>query len=391
MDAKERVLKTINLEEPDRVPSFEISIDNLKVYEYYGLKYGYQGSGDLLKKTYDLLKGDTALLKKFIDKSSKVADSLTPGIELCVKAGIDLYSLYLTNYPIQFLREGYIEDVGAIKHIKKNPSDNMDILYYMGGYFKNFEDYQVFPKLDPNDPKREEVYKAGKALEEKYKGKVCIMPSFCGLLESAWQCFGLQIFSKILARPKEIKQIFDDRGKFQVELIKRIIEWGEDGLVLMGDDYGFKNGLLMHPRNYHKYIFPWLKKLCDTAHKGGLKFVLHSCGDILPILKEIINCGIDAIHPIEPTTANPDYNIFKLYEQYKDQITFIGNVSPQDLADKSSEDIEGYIKDLIKKLAPGGGFILSSGHSINPAVKLENFLTMHETLKKYGKYPIKVD
>ena len=391
MDAKERVLKTINLEEPDRVPSFEISIDNLKVYEYYGLKYGYQGSGDLLKKTYDLLKGDTALLKKFIDKSSKVADSLTPGIELCVKAGIDLYSLYLTNYPIQFLREGYIEDVGAIKHIKKNPSDNMDILYYMGGYFKNFEDYQVFPKLDPNDPKREEVYKAGKALEEKYKGKVCIMPSFCGLLESAWQCFGLQIFSKMLAHPKEIKQIFDDRGKFQVELIKRIIEWGEDGLVLMGDDYGFKNGLLMNPRNYHNYIFPWLKRLCDTAHKGGLKFVLHSCGDILPIFKDIINCGVDAIHPIEPTTANSDYNIFKLSKQYKDKITFIGNISPQDLTDKSSKEIEGYVKNLIKKLAPGGGFILSSGHSINPAVKLENFLTMHETLKKYGKYPIKLD
>ena len=391
MDAKERILKSMNHEEPDKVPSFEIAIDNLKVYEYYGLKYGYQGSGDLLAKTFDLLKGDTALLKKFVDKSSKVADTLTPGIELYLKAGIDLFSLYLSNYPVEYTREGIIDDVGRVMHFKKNPADNMDILYYMRGHFENFEDYESFPKPDPDDPKRESVYKAGKSIEEKFKGKIYAVPSFCGLVESSWQCFGLQQFSRMLARPKIIKKIFDERGKFQVELIKRLIDWGEDGLVLMGDDYGFKKGLLMAPSNYHKYVFPWLKRMCETAHKGGLKFFLHSCGDIISIFEDIINCGVDAIHPIEPTTANPEFNIFKLHEKYADQITFVGNVSPQDLADQPPAVIKIYVKELIDKLAPGGGFILSSGHSINPAVKLENFLVMHETLKKYGRYPIQVN
>lgn len=391
MNAKERIIKAINHEEADRVSSFEIAIDNLKIYEYYNLKYGYQGSGDLLRKTYDLMKGDTALLKKFIDKSSKVADTLTPGIELYLKAGIDLFSLYLTNYPVEYTREGIIDDVGRVMHFKKNPNDNMDILYYMRGHFENFEDFESFPKPDPDDPKRESVYKAGKVIEEKFKGKIYVMPSFAGLLESSWQCFGMQQFSRMLARPKIIKKIFDERGKFQVELIKRLIDWGENGLVLLGDDYGFKKGLLMAPRNYHKYIFPWVKRMCDTAHKGGLKFFLHSCGDVAPIFEDIINCGVDAIHPIEPTTANPEFNIFKLYEKYADQITFVGNVSPQDLADQPPAVIKNYVKELIEKLAPGGGFILSSGHSINPAVKLENFLAMHESLKKYGKYPIQVN
>ena len=65
-------------------------------------------------------------------------------------------------------------------------------------------------------------------------------------------------------------------------------------------------------------------------------------------------------------------------------------MSPQDLAEKTPEFIKNYTKKLINEIAPGGGFILSSGHSINPAVKLENFLAMHETLKKYGTYPIKI-
>ena len=159
----------------------------------------------------------------------------------------------------------------------------------------------------------------------------------------------------------------------------------------MCDDYGYKGGPFMSPLNYRKYVFPWLKRICDTAHKGGLKFILHSCGDIEKIFEDIIKCGVDAVHPIEPTTANPEYDIFKLNEKYGDKITFVGNVSPQDLSDKNPEIIRDYTKRLLKEVAPGGGLILSSGHSINPAIKLENFLAMRETLSKYGKYPIQIN
>lgn len=391
MDAKERILTAINHEEPDRVPSYEGSIDNLKIYEHYGLKYGYQGNGDLLKKTFDLLKGDTNTLKKIIDKSSKVSDSLTPAIELYKCVGIDLCPIYVTNLPVFYEREGIIDDYGRRMYFKKNPSDGMDMLYYMGGSFNDFEDFEEFPKIDPDDPKRESIYKNAKKIEENFNGKVYTVPTIGGLFEGAWQCFGLEKFSQFLARPKILKQIFDERGKFAVEMIKRIIDWGEDGMVFMGDDYGFKNGLRMSPRYYKQYIFPWIKEMCHLAHKAGLKYFLHSCGDIYDIFEDIINCGVDMIHPIEPTTSNPDYNIFKLHQKYGDQITFVGDVSPQDLADKDPKYIQNYVKKIINELAPGGGYVLSSGHSINPAIKLENFLIMHETLKKYGKYPIKVD
>ena len=391
MDAKERILKTINHEEPDYVPSFEISIDNLAIYNHFNVKYGYQGSGDLLKKTFDLLKGDTELLKKFVDKSNKVSDSLTPAIGLYKKVGIDLCSIYLTNLPVYYERDGIIDDVGTRKHFKKNPSDNMDILYYMGGYFKDIDDYNSFPLPDPDDPIRENIFKNAKKIENEFKGKVYTVPSFSGIFEATWQCFGLETFSKLLIQQKLIKKVFDDRGKFVLEMVKRVSEWGEDGMVLMGDDYGYKNGILMNPKYYNQYIFPWLERICNTAHKKGLKFLLHSCGDISLILEDIIKSGVDAIHPLEPTTANPEYNIFKLHQKYGDKITFVGNVSPQDLADKNTEYIQDYVKKLIKDLAPGGGFILSSGHSINPAVTLENFLAMHDALRKNGKYPINID
>ncbi len=390
MNAKERILKVVNHEEADRVPSFEGTIDNLTIYNHFGLKYGYQGNGDLLRKTYDLMKGDTQLLKKFADKSNKVSDTLTPAIDLYRKVGIDLFPIYVTNFPVFYEREGIIDDYGRRFYFKKNPQDNMDILYYMGGTFKTIEDFRNFPELDPDNPKREQVYRDAKKIEEKHHSKIYVIPTIGGIYEGAWQCFGLETFSKFFAHPEILKEIFENRGKFAVEMVKRMIEWGEDGIVFMGDDYGFKNGLMMRPKYYEQYIFPWIKKMCDIAHKAGLKFFLHSCGDVYNIFEGLLECGIDMIHPIEPTTANPEFNIFKLYEKYSNRVTFVGNVSPQDLADKKPEDIKNCVKKLIKELAPGGGYILSSGHSINPAVKLENFLTMHETLKQYGTYPIQV-
>ncbi|NVM36179.1 MAG: hypothetical protein HWN81_11335 [Candidatus Lokiarchaeota archaeon] len=391
MNAKERILTTLDHEEPDRVPSYEASIDNLAIYNHYGIKYGYLGNGDLLKKVYDLAKGDTELLKKFIDKTNKVSDSLTPAIELYKKAGIDLCAIYVTNLPVFYEREGIIDDLGRRMHFIKNPSDDMDVLYYKGGYFKNFDDFESFPPLDPDDPVRENIFRNAKMIEDKFKGKVYTMPSIFGLFEAAWQGFGLETFSRLFTQPKIIQKIFEFKGKFLVEMVKRILEWGEENIILMGDDYGYKKGLLMNPRYYRKYVFPWIKKICQTAHNGGVKVLFHSCGDISLIFEDLINCGIDAIHPIEPTTANPEFNIFDLYQKFGDQITFVGNVSPQDLADKNPEVIRDYVKKLIKGLAPHGGFILSSGHSINPAIKLENFLMMQKTLREYGKYPINVN
>ena len=394
MNARERVLKALNHEEPDHIPSFEISIDNLTICKHFGEEYVFQGIGKTFSDTYDLCKGNTKeLTKTFLmatETRSYMKNTLKRHIELYKKIGIDLALVPLTGFlfPTHCDMTYFIDEYGRIFDLRRNPSDNMDLAYYRNGFFKNFEEYDASPQLNPDNPRREKYFKAMKKLEKESQGKIYIMPSMWGVFESTWQAFGFVNFSKLIAKPKEIKKVFEDRGKFSLEMVKRFIEWGETGVILIYDDFGYKTGLLMSPRNYQKYVFPWFKQICKIAHKEGVKIILHSCGDTYQIFEDIIKAGVDAIHPIEPTTANPEYDIFKLHEKYCDKITFIGNVSPQDLADKDSDYIKNYTKRLIDELGPGGGYILSSGHSINPAVKLENFLAMHETLKQFGKYPI---
>ena len=146
----------------------------------------------------------------------------------------------------------------------------------------------------------------------------------------------------------------------------------------------------MPPKDYRTYVFPWIRQICKAAHKRDCKVLLHSDGDLLEIFDDIVKCGIDVINPIESTTANQDYDIFKLHEKYGDKITFAGNLSPIMLAMGDISEIEANAKRLIRELAPNGGYIFGSGHSINPAVTVDRFEAMQNIKRLYGNYPINV-
>ncbi len=374
-----------------------MSIDNLSIFNHFNLVYPYQGLIKTFNDTFELCNRDieatTNLIIKATETRSYLKNTLKRFFGISVKAGLDLAQLPMSGYILfpKICGKNYVTDeYGRTFDLRLNPSDNMEIVYYREGYFRNYEEYEAFSPLDPDDQRREKIFKIIKKIEEDYLGKIYIIPAIWGIFECSWQSFGFVNFSKLLTRSKAIRKVINDRGKFALELAKRFIDWGETGSIMIYDDFGYKSGLLAPPKIYQEYVFPWFKRICDYSHKRGVKVILHSCGDIYQLFEDIIHVGIDAIHPLEPTTANVEYNIFKLNQKYKDKICFIGNISPQDLATKDPKFINNYTKKLIKELAPGGGFILSSGHSINPAVKLENFLAIQDTLKKYGRYPISI-
>ncbi len=357
MKAPERILTTIEHREPDRVPAFESAFTNNTIIKHYGVNLS---GGRGYKNIY-----------KFFSK-----------------VGIDLVLSYVSLFPRKMFRGGYIDEYGRIMKYEY-ANDKTMILAYHGGHFKSFEDYESWEPPDPNLKSRMGQFLSGRNIQKEINDEVFSIPSTGALMECSWEGFGIETFSRILGNEKQIKRIFDDRGSFTLELIKILAE-NDAQMVLLWDDYGFKNGLFMRPSLYRKYIFPWIKKICDTAHKNDCKILLHSDGDLLEIFEDIINCGVDAIHPIESTTANPEYDIFKLNEKFGDKITFVGNLSPVMLGLGIISEIENYSKKLIRELAPGGGYIFSSGHSIHPAVTVDRFEAMQNIRRKYGNYPITI-
>lgn len=387
MKAPERVLTTINHEEPDRVPAWESAFTSNTITKYYGMKPGKGDYGiSILKK----VPNKDEVLKSFLKQKNILKSGYKFSYELFRRIGLDIGASFTSLFPRKILDDasGFVDEYGRIMKFEYYEKDGTPIMGYYGGIFKSFEDYESWEDLDPNWEARLNGFIAGREVQKEMKDEIFSVPATGALMECTWEGFGIETFSRILTRHKQAKKVFDDRGKFTLELVKILAE-NNAQMVILWDDYGYKNGLFMSPMNYRKYVFPWIKQICDAAHKHDCKILLHSDGDLMQIFEDIVKSGVDVLNPIESTTANPEYDIFKLNKKYGDKITFCGNLSPIMLSMGEIHDIEAYAKRLIRELAPGGGYIFSSGHSINPAVTVDRFEAMQNIKRKYGTYPIK--
>lgn len=77
-------------------------------------------------------------------------------------------------------------------------------------------------------------------------------------------------------------------------------------------------------------------------------------------------------------------------EKYGEQVAFLGGIDISHAMSGSREDVVEEAKRRIAKLAPGGGYILAHSNHLQADVPPENVLTLFETAKKFGKYPIQV-
>ena len=386
MDAPTRVMKALDHEEPDRVPAFESAFTNNAIMEHYGIAAAGLSSGiDALKH----LPFKTRIANYAMSNRAWLAKGMVNSYEFLRRVKIDIGLSFVTHQQRKIIKGGMIDEFGRLMKFEKYEGDGTLILGYHGGHLHSFEDYEKWERPDANEPKRLAAFLAGKDVQKQMNNEIFSVPAIGGMMEPSWEAFGLETFSRILGHPKQAKKVFDDNGKLAVELVKILADHGAE-LILIWDDYGFKNGLFMSPQNYRTYVFPWLKQICDEAHKRNSRILLHSDGDLMLIFEDIMKCGVDALNPIEPTTANPDYDIFKLAEKHKDKITFVGNIGPVMLAVGAVSEIEEYSKRLIRELAPGGGYIFSSGHSINPAITVDRWEAVMRVREKYGSYPIQI-
>jgi uroporphyrinogen decarboxylase len=70
-------------------------------------------------------------------------------------------------------------------------------------------------------------------------------------------------------------------------------------------------------------------------------------------------------------------------------LSLVGNVDlSYTLTRGSPEEVDAEVRDLIRDLAPGGGYALASANSIPDYVPWENFVALHSAWLKYGRYPV---
>ncbi len=172
---------------------------------------------------------------------------------------------------------------------------------------------------------------------------------------------------------------------YKIRLMKKAIKLGVD-VVVSGDDYAGRTGPFMSPTHFGEFILPYLKKSVQVAHDLGVPYIKHTDGNIWSILDQMIDVGIDAIDPLEPLA---DMDIGRVKKRYGDRIAVTGNLDVTELLPHGTpDDVEAAVKETLAKAAPGGGYILASSNSIHPGVQPENYRAMVQAARQWGAYPL---
>ena len=127
---------------------------------------------------------------------------------------------------------------------------------------------------------------------------------------------------------------------------------------------------------FREFIAPYLKRLIDVVHSGGVKFMAHSCGAIRPIIPELIALGIDMLDPIQVAAEGMEPAALKRDFGYK--LAFHGGLCTQHtLPFGTPRDVTEAVLHRVATLGAGGGYILASSHDISADTPPENIVAMY--------------
>jgi len=185
------------------------------------------------------------------------------------------------------------------------------------------------------------------------------------------------------AEPDWAREVFDFTAEMAVQGAREMIRRGAefDG-AFVADDMGSRNGPMFSPRMYRDLVQPCHARVCAAFAELGLPVILHSCGNIMPLVPDIIDAGVTCLQPLE---AKAGMDLLVLKRRYGDRLALMGGIDARTLTDLDRMHHE--LDTKIPVAMEGGGYILHSDHSIPDDVPLAHFREFLRYGLELGTYP----
>ncbi|MFH1093755.1 MAG: uroporphyrinogen decarboxylase family protein [Candidatus Omnitrophota bacterium] len=203
-----------------------------------------------------------------------------------------------------------------------------------------------------------------------------------GILSVAYKTLGYEEFCKrMYVELIQIERLIDI---FAENLYQRALLFADADLgpiFFIKDDIAYDKGLMFSKLFLEQQWLPRIQKSIEPLKQKGVKVILHSRGNIIDIVDQLIDSGIDGIHPIDPL-CRMDIGILK--KTYAKNLILFGNIDVA--AFDTVQAIEEKTKKCIKNASFDGGHFLGSVKGIGKSLNLQEVFAFFTSLKEYGKY-----
>ncbi len=391
MNGRERILTTLSHTEPDRVPydlagthvtGIAISAHD-RLREYMGLPSGETEIVDLIQQLampaddmLEKLKVDTRGLSPLCSNNIPLPVGSEKWQELITET--DEGQTYIDEWGFR----QFMPSDGLYFSLVQSPLPDMDA---------SVDQVRQLPLPDGGEPwrlagLREKAERFGQA------GHCVVLRSTCaGMVEMAQRVRGMENFLMDTLANTPVAEAVLDRF-LEIKMNFWAAALGELGdvvdVVFEMDDYGTQTSQIISPETFRSMVKSRLKTLIDHIKKlaPGVKIAFHSCGSVRPIIPDFIEIGIDILNPVHVSATGMEPAALKA--DFGDDLCFWGGgVETQHvLPNGTPDEVRDNVRANIEALAPGGGWVFTTVHNIQPDVPTENIMAMWETLQEYGGY-----
>jgi uroporphyrinogen decarboxylase len=338
MTSRERVLTALRGKEPDRVPYCELSVDRALADKLMGWGTGENQAANLESNPYTIeeAKAIAAYLKM---------DNLS----------------YVLRPPV---------------YAHKVPGEH-GRLFYGEGRIKDQDDLSLLKFPDPWD---NSFYSdAKKFASQKGEYAACLVTRI-GIF-STMLSMGMENFCVALHENRGlVEEVLDRYCDWTAAVAEHVCGLGFDVFVST-DDMAFKTSTFFSPSVFRDLVLPRYRRVRE---KITLPWIVHSDGNILPFVDDLLSLGISGLHPNEKGAMD----IRATKQRYGKRACLLGNVDLNILGLGAPEDVDREVRELIRDIGPGGGYIVTSGNSLAGYLQPQNVRALSESVQKYGQYPL---
>ena len=400
MNSRERILKTLNHQEPDRIPldlggtesSGMTAYSLFNLYNYLDIQadlrifepYQYVAYiGDELTTRFKI---DTANLtpepKSWVKQVNQLGFEVQLPEKWCEEIsenGTTIIRRVDGTIAACRPKDGYYFD--PINPPLQNVTEPTEVDRHKDIIF--FFDWPSFVDESGEDLQR-------RAQEMHNTGKCVVFNLCCHLLAAGQLLRGYENFMiDLLTNEVMVRKLLDCLIEGYCRRVDRLAPLLKDkvDVVLLNDDLGTQNAPMLSPSTYRKIIKPYQKEFFGYVKKAfGNPILFHSCGAVREFITDLIEVGVDALNPVQISAEGMDPK--ELKNDFGNDITFWGGgIDTQTVLNKGTPiEIEDAVKRSVDILAPGGGFVFTQVHNIQPDVPAENVIAMNDAFNKYAAY-----
>ncbi len=197
-----------------------------------------------------------------------------------------------------------------------------------------------------------------------------------GLFERAWLMRGMEaLLMDMLDAPAFVEELMDGIEAVHFRAIDLVADRLAVDAYFAGDDWSGQRGPIMGLGPWRRFIKPRLARLIERAHERGLPLICHSCGNVLPLVDDLLEIGLDGLESLQPEAMD----VYELKRRTHGRMVLVGGMGTQStLPFGTPRDVRDETRRLLRELGRGGGYVLAPAKPLLPDVPTANAVAFLE-------------